>query len=341
MERRFRHHGLDRAQMVPAIEIQMPREESEEWKAMAGRYVTASHVKCMRRMLEEVPESEGGAIICEDDVLIHNEFAERLPAALANLPDDAGMLLLGFMVWGWPEGLIWSGRDPAQENLVPVIPWHSWGAHGYWISHRYAQEVVDRLGSVPIPELSNVVEEHITFPSNGLAAYPPLMLQEAIDSVVRPAHEMPAHVTMQAAWPYRDYAAAEGEGPPLSPLAALPDPSPAPLLNDLVETMFATSQGAAIEIEGAELGESVPLSEGELLSVEDNGEGQHRLVMRGAGSAIAEISPTFRFSDRPAERPTGIAIADDMLVLGFAVDDGHAGLAACKLEDALALLRPA
>ena len=339
MERRFRHHGLDRAELVPAIEFTEPRDDSDEWKAMAGRYATASHLSCMRRLLDEVPESEGGAIICEDDVLIHNEFTERLPPALANLPDDAGMLLLGFMVYGWPEGLVWSGRDPGQENLVPVIPWQSWGAHGYWITHRYAQELVDRLGSVPVRELSDNVEAQLTFPSNGHAVYPPLMLQESIDSIIRPAHEVSVHVTMQAAWPYRDYAAAEGEGPPISPLAALRDPARAPLLNDLVEAKFAASRGDALEIEGVELGESVELGEGVVLSLEADDEG-HRLVKRGASGAVAESSPSFRFSDHLAERATGIATVDDMLVLGFAVDAGEAGLAACKLEDALALLRP-
>jgi hypothetical protein len=337
MERRFRHHGLDRAQMVRAIEIPTPREDTEEWKAMAGRYATASHLKCLRRILDEVPESDGGAVVCEDDVLIHNEFGERLPAALANLPDDADMLLLGFMFWGWPEGLHWSGRDPARENLVPIIPWHSWGAHGYWITHRYAHELLDRLGDVPIPELSNVVEENLTFPSNGLAVYPPLMLQEAIDSVVRPAHEMPVHVTMQEAWPYRDYAAAEEE-PALSPLAALPDLSPAPLLNDLIDALFAANDGDSIELEGVELEASAPLSDSATVSVEDDGADRHRLVKRTADGSIAESSPSFRFSDRPGERLIGIAIADDTLVLGFVAGE-QAGLAACRLEDALALLR--
>ena len=299
---------------------------------MAGRHTTASHVECMRRVLNEVPASEGGAIICEDDVLIHNEFCERLPAALANLPADVGMLLLGFMVAGWPEGLIWSGRDPGRENLVPIIPWQSWGAHGYWITHRYARELVDRLGEVPIAELGNVVEEQLTFPSNGHAAYPPLMLQEAIDSVVRPAHEVSVHVEMQAAWPYGDYAAAEPE-PPLSPLA------PTPLLADLVEAKFAIDRGDATGVNEIKLEESVRVGDTGLLSLEDDGGRRHRLIMRDVDEAITEVSPAFRFSDRAAERSTGLAVDRDMLYLSFVADEVDA-LAACKLGEALALLSP-
>jgi GR25 family glycosyltransferase involved in LPS biosynthesis len=340
MERRFRHHGLDRAQFVPAHEVTIPRDDSEEWKAMAGRHTTASHVECMRLLLSEVPESEGGAIICEDDVLIRDDFSVRLPEAIANLPEDAEVLLLGFMILGWPSDLQWSGRNPDRHNLVPVLPGVSWGAHGYWVTHRYAREVVDRLGSIEIEDLSNVVEDQITFPANAHAAYPPLMLQETIDSVVRPPHELPTHVQMQSAWPYSDYAAAEPE-PPLSPLADLPAPmiEGGPLLGDLVEALFAATHGGSLELEGTELGE-VDLGRGLLLALESVGPGWHRLETRDASGAVQGASPSFRFSNRPVEAPTGIGVADDMLVLGFVVDGRDGALAACKLEAALGLITP-
>lgn len=54
---------------------------------------------------------------------------------------------------------------------------------------------------------------------------------------------------------------------------------------------------------------------------------------------VTEISSAFRFSDQAAERSTGIAVDGDMLYLSFAADNVEA-LAACKLEDALALLSP-
>ena len=319
--------------MVPALRFEAPRDETEEWKAMAGRYATASHLECMRRMLAEVPEEEGGAIICEDDVLIHNEFDERLRSALANLPEEVGLLLLGFMVVGWPEGLVWSGRDPGRENLVPVIPWQSWGAHGYWITHAYARERVGRLGGKPVEELSNVVEEQITFPAGGHAVYPPLMLQESVDSVVRPAHEVSSHVQMQSAWPYSDYAAAEPE-PAISPLAKLPGAYRPPLLEELLEARYTSA-----EIDGVSLG-SARLGDGTLLSLESDSEGRTRLVRRTAEGEIAEVSPPFRFSDRPVERSLGVARAGTLLLLGFEVDGCDPALAACMLDDATGLLRP-
>ncbi len=332
MERRFRHHGLDRAVFVEAFETPWPRDDSDEWKAMAGRYAATSHIECMRRILDEVPESEGGAIICEDDVLIHNDFATRFEAVLANLPEDSGLLLLGFMVHGWPEGLVWSGRVSELENLVPVIPWQSWGAHGYWVTHEYARERVDALGDVPVEEFSDCVEEQITFPAEGYAAYPPLMLQESIDSVVRPAHEVSVHVQMQSAWPYSDYADAEPE-PPISPLANLPGAYRSPLLEDLVEAAYTTAT-----IQGLSLG-AVTLSDGASLSLEGTSPRGCRLVKRSADAA-AEASPWFRFSDRSSEAPAGITIADSTLVMGFVVDECDRAFAACQLDDALGLLRP-
>lgn len=332
MERRFRHHGLDRAVMVPAVEYSEPRNDSDEWKAMAGRHTTASHLKCMRRVLEEVPESEGGAVICEDDVLIHNEFLERLEPALANLPEEAGALLLGFMVIGWPDGLVWSGREPKRENLVPVIPWVSWGAHGYWVKHSYARERVELLGDTPVEELSNCVEEQITFPADGHSVYPPLMLQETIDSVVRPANEVANHVLMQSAWPYSDYAAPEPE-PAESPLANLPGAYRLPLFEDLVEASYTTA-----EVEGVTLGVAA-LEDGASLALEGGGARGCRLVKRGPDGGVAAESPPFQFSDQFGEQALGVSRTGTLLLLGFEVDDRHKAFAACDLDDALGLLR--
>ena len=430
MESRFSHHGFDRATFVPAFAYDAPRNASDEWKAMAGRHALASHVEAMRRILEEVPESEGGALICEDDVIFHDEIGERLPDALANLPEDAGLMMVGFMVYGWPGGLVWSGRDPGRHNLIEVVPWTTWGAHAYWITHRYARELVDRLGDAEIEDLGNVVEENITFFSNGHAAYPPLMLQETIDSVVRKDAELSVHVGMQSAWPYSDYAAAEAE-PPLSPLASLPDPTravgvsvtvrdpsddaaglrasleglvsdeapdyvlhldsdmkvewlgPLPpltadayriavagqdpivalvrsdlegepqhvhdlealkltrgdLFENLVDARFASHRGE-LELEGVGLG-AVDLGEGATLALEDDDRGLHRLIKRDRAGTALEASPSFRFADGHREESTGIAAADGMLVLGFLADGRHAALAACELDAAISLLRPA
>lgn len=63
------------------------------------------------------------------------------------------------------------------------------------------------------------------------------------------------------------------------------------------------------------------------------------MVKRDVDNVVTEISSAFRFSDQAAERSTGIAVDGDMLYLSFAADNVEA-LAACKLEDAFALLSP-
>lgn len=360
MERRFAHHGLDeRARFVPAIAISTPRDSSQEWKAEAGRHAAASHLDCMRRMLDEVPEEEGGAIICEDDVLIHDEFRERLPWLLANLPEDAGACLLGFLANGG-FSFPWSGIEAQRENLVPVVPGETWGAHGYWVTHAFARRQVDSFGHLAIADLSNEVESLVTFPSSGHCAYPPLMLQESVDSVVRPEDEVTSQAQMQAAWPYRFYAAAEAM-PPISPLAWFPDRGrrlshllasaevgevkaavPDGCFVDRVDVRIDGSGRVELAIEVVEPRKReerhrgvVALDLGELsapvdcFGISTTSEEGHRIELRGSG-----ISPGFAFTDLPGETCTGLIATPEVLVIGFVIGGSHAMVAVCDAAEA-------
>jgi glycosyltransferase involved in cell wall biosynthesis len=230
MEQRLRHHGLlTQATFVTAAEAatageppwspgSVPdHEEVEHWKHRAAQACLATHLSAMRAMLAHPDSAEHGAIICENDVLLHNDFAARFAAVKDNLPPHATCCSLGYLIGRWDAEFTWAGCRPERENVCRMVPTALWGVPMYWISHDYAGSVLEAYGDLEVDELP-VIAEVITHESDGYASYPALALEEAADSTIRPADDLDFHVWGQAAWRYSDYAAAE-TGDALSPLA--------------------------------------------------------------------------------------------------------------------------
>lgn len=221
MRRRLAHHGLlERSTLVPAIAIPETGEWSLEWKVQAMKACVASHIKAIRLALEDPEVQRRGAIICEDDVLLHDEFAERFAAVRRNLPEDPTLCQLGYALHHHLGELEWAGREPERENLCRLVPGMVWATHMYWVSPAYAAQLVERYGEVPLDDLEPIIEHQVTHPSGGYLSYPSLALQDLIDSTVRPPEEMHDHFVGQTGWPYDDYAGGE-EGDRSSPLARL------------------------------------------------------------------------------------------------------------------------
>lgn len=225
MERRLDHHGLlERTRFVEAIAIPgAPDRRSEEWRARASVACFMSHLEAMRLMLADPELAQRGAVVCEDDCLLHDEFAERYDAAIENLSRGATMCSLGYLLSGWHRDFAWAGRRPQRENLCPIVPDTVWGSHMYWISPDYARRLLELYGDADPGELSPIVEHKIEHPSGGYVSYPTLALQDTIDSLIRPPEDLDFHLSGQAMWRYRDYAACE-RGDERSPLAAQPPP---------------------------------------------------------------------------------------------------------------------
>jgi tetratricopeptide (TPR) repeat protein/predicted GH43/DUF377 family glycosyl hydrolase len=217
MQRRLAYHGLtERAQFVAAVPAPAAGSDSQEHKDRAGSACFASHLQAMRRALADPAMADHGALICEDDVLFHNGFPARLAATLENLPAGTTLCSLGYMIGRWESDFRWAGRAPGQHNLCRWVPGALWSSHLYWISARYATEVVERYGSTPIAKLPSATER-ILDESGGLASFPSLGIQDVIDSAIRPAEELDFHLTGQAPWSYADYAECE-QGEDISPL---------------------------------------------------------------------------------------------------------------------------
>jgi GR25 family glycosyltransferase involved in LPS biosynthesis len=231
MERRLGYHGLlERTRFVEAIPDDSPLvdarlaglpAEAADRRRRAEAACLASHLLAIRTFLESTPDTVGGAIVCEDDALLHNDWAERFGKVLDNLPEDAPLCSLSYHVASW-EGVLWAGRDAGQQNVCTFVPETTWGAVMYWISRRYASTVIGRW-DVPFRHLPpSFVSELIIKWSGGYLSYPVLALEDAIDSEIRPYQDVVNwHIPFLAGWGYGNFSACE-QGDEMSPMAGRP-----------------------------------------------------------------------------------------------------------------------
>jgi len=174
----------------------------------------ASHLKAIKTFLQERPNDKG-AIICEDDILLHNDFKSLVTKLFKHVPKDAPLVSLGYLVYYW-YGFKWIN---SAENLCQIIPDLVWGTQMYWISRKYALQVIDNFDQ-PFWKFTGFrTSELITRFSNGYICYPPMVIEEAIDSHIRKTDDMSHHYQLNAKWGYQNYSVAEKEH--LSPLAKL------------------------------------------------------------------------------------------------------------------------
>jgi len=205
MERRFAERGLlERVTFVEAVDgIQAGTEGDDRAKAARGCF--ASHLKVMRMLVSDPAYAESGAIVFEDDVLIHREFTTLSEEAIQNLPAGADHCLLGFMLAPPNPDLAWAGQVPRLRSLVAVEADYMWGSHCYWMAPARAARALDEYGDIPFDEMP-LGAERFTVPRRGFASWPSLALQEAADSEIRADSELDeCHRRGQERWVVADY----------------------------------------------------------------------------------------------------------------------------------------
>jgi len=129
MERRLAHHGLlDHTTFVTALPASVPPTASVEQRTQAaGRACSASHLRALRHALEHPDCERLGAIVCEDDVLLHDEFVPRLRGLFEDIPAGTGVCQLGYIAFESHPPFQWGGRRPDRRNLF-AVPLHGlWG----------------------------------------------------------------------------------------------------------------------------------------------------------------------------------------------------------------------
>lgn len=155
-----------------------------------------SHLQALRVFLASVQmEKSSGAIVCEDNILLSNNFADELQPIFENLPGrnlpsllygGTPLIALSYIVRDW-SGFVWRGLDPEQHNLCVLVPENTFGTPMYWISPEYAIEVLDRYDR-PVDQISGlrpdeaITSELIVRRSRGYIAYPLLAIRDGIDS---------------------------------------------------------------------------------------------------------------------------------------------------------------
>lgn len=224
MATRFAHHGLD--QVVTFIEA-IPRESplidyysqdltcpaygERKWHGELACY--ASHLKAIRQFLHDGGEM---AIICEDDILLANNFLERYAKTMTNLPNKTSLVTFCYMMNGY-GGCYWSGLQPEKKNLLTIDPVNTWGAQMYWLTKDYAIQVLSTYDK-PFKDVKNELRtsEVIIRESKGYMAWPPLVVEDGIDSDREP-DDLPYHLPHFKYWKYENYNSSEKEH--ISPLA--------------------------------------------------------------------------------------------------------------------------
>jgi len=218
MQERFATAGvLDQVRFVEAIdrtstlvdeELERSASNARSDRRRSEIGCALSHLKALREFVESSPSSVAGAVVFEDDVLLHREWGERLAGVLANLPEGAPVCALAHTAFGWMD-LPWTGADPAARNLVPMQA-GLWGAHGYWISRRHAKWILREYEGRPMAD--NFVAEFMVWRQGGFVARPPLAIEEGTASTIgRYDFELEARIAGVTRWGAENYSSAPGD----------------------------------------------------------------------------------------------------------------------------------
>ena len=77
------------------------------------RSCMASHIKAIRTLLSDSLVLDNNindyAIICEDDVMLHNNFKEKFQGVIDNMPGDCPLVSLSYLIWNY-SGMQWAGK---------------------------------------------------------------------------------------------------------------------------------------------------------------------------------------------------------------------------------------
>ena len=164
----------------------------------------ASHVKALETFLESGEEQ---GIILEDDCVFHNNFRTLYDKRMAGIPSGTSLVMLSHYVTDWKN------IEKVREDLGRIGP-SVLCTLGYWITKEYAAEAVKRykkpFHEIELPEEGpRLTSEHITRFSNGLFLHPPLLVDESLESAIRPSHEMGWHKKYYEQYSFESFSAAD------------------------------------------------------------------------------------------------------------------------------------
>lgn len=214
MEQRFKQRNfIDAVTFVEAIpresylvdyytqQMTPPFYSKYKWRGEIACF--ASHLKAIREFVTHSSSGEDYALICEDDILCHNDFLRRYVEMINNAPPSTPLILLGYMIEK-KDGLCWAGVEPEKCNLITLTK-HIWGAQMYLISKEYAVKALS-LYDRPLVEVESTLltSEVIIQESGGMLVYPPMVIEDCIDSDRAP-EDLPYHKKHFDSWGRNNY----------------------------------------------------------------------------------------------------------------------------------------
>lgn len=183
MEKRLKYHNLDaNAKFIdaitPASEVAQRFLSVYDGEQTPGEVCCfLSHVKALGEFLSN-NSPHSGALIFEDDQLLHNDFVSELDSVLSVVSSDVNLVLLNRF------NTSFEGCYVLNDKLM-TIGTGTFSAGCYWISRSYAKSVVEKYELGYSSELfpgKLVTSEIITMKSGGVAARNMLTIGECLDS---------------------------------------------------------------------------------------------------------------------------------------------------------------
>lgn len=175
-----------------------------KWRSEMGCF--ASHLKAIRTFLEDGGEE---CLICEDDIMLRNNFIEEYNKIRSNMLQNTPFIALSYMVCKW-EGYTWSGIDSNKHNICKINEKETWGMQLYWMSKNYAIEMLTKFDKPYRNENYIHTSEVVIRDPRGFIAYPPLAIEESVDSERAP-EDLPYHRNHFNQWGKHNFMDAEKE----------------------------------------------------------------------------------------------------------------------------------
>lgn len=176
-----------------------------------GCYV--SHLRAIKLFLDTNTTSPG-CLVCEDDILLHNNFREEAEKLLTSIDDY--LITFTYMLSAQPDKTLYG----IHNNLLKIHPTQTWGTQCYYVPRIYAQEVIKKYDK-PVDIVSNetgvdkVTSEIFVQKSNGYMAAQPIIIEDCIDSDRSP-ESIPYHMNFWARLDCENFATSDPNR--LSPL---------------------------------------------------------------------------------------------------------------------------
>lgn len=174
------------------------------WKRDIACY--ASHLKAIKTFITE--STADMALICEDDILLHKNFDDKLREAISLVPKDFNLIQLSYMISN-----VSAFNNSLSKNVYQITD-AVWGAQLYLIKRKYAKIAVERYDRCITQLERPLTSEIIIRRSGGYLVTPPLAIEECLDSD-RDPRVVSYHLRHFSAWNYDDYGQDEEKDAPI------------------------------------------------------------------------------------------------------------------------------